>query len=104
MFRFTIRDVLWLTVAVALLLVVAIGYVNRVRMESDISQFKTNYVATRDRMEQAQYAAYQQEILKLSGKRVTGIRYKVDPSNVRQLICEFDFTADEQSQSTNKTK
>jgi hypothetical protein len=75
MLRFTIRDLLWLTVVVALLFVVAIGYVNRVRMETDITTFKTDYIATRDRMEQAQYAAYQQEIMKLSGKRLTGIHW-----------------------------
>ena len=100
--RFAIRDLLWLTLVVALLLLVAIGFVNRVRMASDISHFKTNYVATRDRMEQAHYAAYEQEIMKLSGKRVTGIHYKLDPNNDRQLICEFEFTADEPSLGTNQ--
>ena len=98
MFRFTIRDLIWLTVVVALLLVVAIGYVSRVRMESDIRHFKTEYIAIRDRAEAARVDGYQRDIFNLSGKRVTEEHFRVDPTNIRKLIC--DFVYDEPAQST----
>ena len=90
--RFTIRDLMWLTVVVGMGCVIAVGYRDLARLRSELKESakEGEYLRNHIEVDTALEKAYTEEIFKLSGKRVTVTGGRIDPDS-EELIFKIQY-------------